>query len=105
MGKWVYIPDDDDGPPDPPPFEPITVQFWQESEVPTLVAEGGTIPLSFGLGGRTIGRIIAGQPEGDGCLLTAEVSDPTAAAALGAPAGAFSIDQGEITPTPAKPAS
>jgi len=107
MGKWVYIPDGDDGPPDAPPFEPITVQFWQESDVPTLVAEGGTIPLSLGLGGPVVGRIIAGEPSGDGCLLTAEVSDRMAAARLAVPAGVFSIsgdaNESIVVPEPASP--
>jgi hypothetical protein len=101
MGRYIYIPDDDDGPPDPPQFEPITVEFWQASEVPALVAEGKPMPL-FGLDQESVvGRIVAGRPEGDGCILSAEITDPTMAFALAAPTGSFSIDRGQVHAVPA----
>lgn len=103
MGRYVYVPDDDDGPPDPPPIEPIVVEFWQQSEVPALITEGKTLPLR-GFDDSIVGTITDGRSEGNGCILTAEIVDPATALQLAAPSGSYSIDRGGITAVPAEPA-
>jgi len=70
------------------------VEFWQPSEVPQLVADGGSLALTDS-DGSEVGRIVSGYPEGTGCILRAEVTSPTLAATLCAANNCTSFSRGE----------